>query len=410
MPLKLLASLKLAVFVILGLAGSLATATVLESLYDTPTAQYYVYQATWFYGLLGLLCVCLISVMVDRWPWKKKHIPFLLAHIGIITLLVGSWITAKYGIDGSLRLTEGQTGQAVDLNQPLLVMSEGKETRTIPIPWQPPGTTFRPISLRKLGLPYDVTVDKYLSHAEPSFSFLPNPATGGAPGHHPAVHIKLVGGVMRVQPETWLWTGDASFSVTQAGPAVLELKEAGQAENGRAKTAPPGPKLTLTVEKDGSIDYRSESSSHEVSTGKLAAGSVVGKSIAPNWAGGIHVEITDFVPDALLNTTFSAPRTEYGQNAPPSAIHIAADGDPSARSWLGMGSQVMLSSQGHIVAIGYFHNRILLPFVVRLNRFSMEMYEGGVNPMSYASNVTVPGRGASPASDEDPAQGGTLPR
>src|SRR5688500_5730402 len=49
---KFLCSLKLAVLVIVGLAVSLAVATVLESLYDTPTGQYHVYRSKWFYGLL----------------------------------------------------------------------------------------------------------------------------------------------------------------------------------------------------------------------------------------------------------------------------------------------------------------------------------------------------------------------
>src|SRR4051812_21722394 len=76
---RLLSSLKLAVMVILGLAISLSTATILESLYDTPTAQYWVYRSLWFYCLLGGLGANIFFVAMSRYPWKKKHIPFLLA-------------------------------------------------------------------------------------------------------------------------------------------------------------------------------------------------------------------------------------------------------------------------------------------------------------------------------------------
>ncbi|MBI2712793.1 MAG: hypothetical protein HYX41_08075, partial [Bdellovibrio sp.] len=48
---KQLCSLKLAVLVILTLALALAAGTVLESVYDTPTAQYWVYRARWFSGV-----------------------------------------------------------------------------------------------------------------------------------------------------------------------------------------------------------------------------------------------------------------------------------------------------------------------------------------------------------------------
>ena len=112
MPRKLgrfLASLKLAVIVIASLATALATATVLESLYDTATARFYVYRATWFSLILVALAVNLAAVMVDRWPWKRHHAAFLLAHIGILMILGGGWITSRWGLDGTMTLQEGET-------------------------------------------------------------------------------------------------------------------------------------------------------------------------------------------------------------------------------------------------------------------------------------------------------------
>ena len=76
------ASLKLAVIVLLGFAASLATGTILESQYDTATAQYYVYRSPWFFGLLGLLGVNIFFAAMSRYPWKGRHTPFILAHIG----------------------------------------------------------------------------------------------------------------------------------------------------------------------------------------------------------------------------------------------------------------------------------------------------------------------------------------
>src|SRR5580704_4186179 len=100
--LKGLASLRLAVFVILSLAVVAAIGTITEAKFnDSDAAQQLVYRSPYMYGVLGLLCVNLIAVMIDRWPWQKRHMPFVFAHIGIITLLLGAFITQKQGIDGS---------------------------------------------------------------------------------------------------------------------------------------------------------------------------------------------------------------------------------------------------------------------------------------------------------------------
>jgi len=62
---SLFISLKLAVAVILGLTLALMVATFLESIYDTRTAQYFVYQSWWFTGLLGLLGVNIFFVALS---------------------------------------------------------------------------------------------------------------------------------------------------------------------------------------------------------------------------------------------------------------------------------------------------------------------------------------------------------
>ena len=92
---RILSSLRLAVILLIGITASLAAGTFLESFYDTRTARYWVYDAIWFHALLALLGLLILTVALTRVPWKKRHIPFLLAHLGIILLLVGSWVTKR---------------------------------------------------------------------------------------------------------------------------------------------------------------------------------------------------------------------------------------------------------------------------------------------------------------------------
>ena len=115
-----LASLKLAVVVIVYICIVIGVGTVVESRLDAVAAKAYVYDSVWMYIGFGALSLSLISVMVDRWPWKKRHASFVLAHVGIITLIIGSVLTMKYGLDGSMLIGTGETQRSVSVARPHL--------------------------------------------------------------------------------------------------------------------------------------------------------------------------------------------------------------------------------------------------------------------------------------------------
>jgi len=96
-------SFKLGIPVMVAITLLITWGTIVESYYnDAYAAQQIVYKSWMMYVAMGLLVYNLAIVMVDRWPWKQKHTPFLLVHIGIIVIIVGGWVTQKFGIDGSM--------------------------------------------------------------------------------------------------------------------------------------------------------------------------------------------------------------------------------------------------------------------------------------------------------------------
>lgn len=109
--LKGLASLKFAVLIMASLGVLISAGTVVEAQYDAWTAKNLIYNSVWMYATMGMLVVSLAAVMVDRWPWKVRHIPFIFAHIGIIGIIYGSFLTQLYGVDGTINLSK--TGGAV---------------------------------------------------------------------------------------------------------------------------------------------------------------------------------------------------------------------------------------------------------------------------------------------------------
>ena len=106
---RVLGSLKLAVVLLVIIAGVLAIATFYESAASTKAVTTQVYKSWWFnYLLLGLLAVNVASAAFTRWPWKRKHIGFVITHAGIITILGGCGAAFHYGTEGMLELRVGE--------------------------------------------------------------------------------------------------------------------------------------------------------------------------------------------------------------------------------------------------------------------------------------------------------------
>jgi len=97
--LQFFGSLKFAVVDLLSLATILAVGTVLESLYGARAAQILVYRTWWFSGVLFFLGTTLFCAAAIRYPWKKRQTGFVITHAGILTLLLGSFLTQQFGLE-----------------------------------------------------------------------------------------------------------------------------------------------------------------------------------------------------------------------------------------------------------------------------------------------------------------------
>ncbi len=371
---KIFVSLKLAVSLLLSLAASTAVGTILESVYDTPTAQYWTYRSFWFRGILLLLGVNIFCVAMSRIPWKPRHTPFLMAHVGILMMLVGSALTDRYGLDGILKISEGETGGIVELpGDSVLTLQEGTVTKSVRIPWIPTGVNFKPISLKREGFTQDLEIDQYLSHAEPFIDFLANEQGT------PAVHFRVSGGPMAISQDMWLWIGDPSWARIQAGPAIFALGT-------RAETRKGFPSLSIFPTSSG---FRVEAvSSSGVKVVKPFSEKVEREVFDPGWKN-IKITFLKWIPKAAILSTYKPSRVQSGMQAPPQAIHVVSRGPGGTGIWLGLGERAQMQDQGKSIEMGFLPDRLFLPFSLRLERFSIENYNGTSNPASYSSRVTV---------------------
>ncbi len=105
---ELAASLKLAVVLVLSAAAVLATATFVESQYGLRAVHFGIYGTWWFTALNALLAVNIFCAAAIRYPWKRYQTGFVITHIGLLTLMFGTLLSRRGGIDAQLLVWEGQ--------------------------------------------------------------------------------------------------------------------------------------------------------------------------------------------------------------------------------------------------------------------------------------------------------------
>ena len=113
---KFLSSVRLAIPLIVILIVMVAVGTVIESRYNSDLARLWVYSSIWFQVWLALLWINIFCSTLSRFPYKKHHLGFVIVHIGLLTLLVGAMITGEWGVDGQLKITEGDQDNTVVLS------------------------------------------------------------------------------------------------------------------------------------------------------------------------------------------------------------------------------------------------------------------------------------------------------
>jgi len=105
-----LASLKLAVILLVVLLVGLSAGTIVESRTDAATAGRLVYYSWWFLGLQGLFALNVAASIANLFPWGRKRVGFLMTHASLLLVFAGAALTYFGKVEGQLGLWEGETG------------------------------------------------------------------------------------------------------------------------------------------------------------------------------------------------------------------------------------------------------------------------------------------------------------
>jgi len=288
---RLLASLKLAVVLMVVLAGILAEATLLERVMGRDFALWHVYHSQWFIALLGMLGVNILASIVVRFPWGWRRVGFLLAHAGVLVLMLGAILTFTLGIEGHVVFQEGETAGKILLADRCQLTAtwqgprgaEGKPPIAFtfepgPLDW-PEGKTLPIGPEGGVG----VNVLKFYRYAQVDVDWVAASDGSGSP----AVRVGLAGAGGPVVREEWL-AADSPAAERDLGPIKFGIQEATSPSIVDDFLKPP----PADADRDGVL-----SAHYEGQMERIAVSTGVGKKL-PIGKTNAAVEIAAYLPDS----------------------------------------------------------------------------------------------------------------
>lgn len=371
-------SLKLAVVTILLLGLISAIGTIVESRYDAHRAQQLVYHSPYMYFVMLLLCINLIGVMVNRWPWRRHHAGFLLAHIGIISTILGAWVTKEFGIDGSLQVSVGQKNRFVVLPQAELVLGS-YFMESLPEILLREKIHFlddleRPISYPLRGVGGEIKVTRYLPYALPKERVVRSDDKFNGP----ALRFQLFN--ERISETAWLIIprGRGSDEVNLGPAQVIFNRSPSVYEYTGGNVI-----VVDLLSPSGLLKYSvySHSKGELIKSGEARAGDIV----ETGWSMGLNLRFISLFPHAQREYSY-IEKAKPIDGVTTSALEVEYRGESR---WLGLGAMAQYFFEDRFHRLSYRRSFFPLPFEVELKDFRVGRYKGSMRAASYESDVFV---------------------
>lgn len=385
--LKFLASIKLAVMVIISIATLTAIGTFVESKYDAAAAKKLVYDSIYMNIVMGVFAINLIAVMVDRWPWKLRHISFIFAHVGILCIMAGQLMTNQLGIDGSMRVGIGDENRFVSLpqtdvtvyasydgtNYSKIFEKEVDFFRNSPSPEKPFSVYKDQIGIKFTNYyPYAVATRETVASD--------NPKLGSG------VRFQISNG--QANFIEWLVQRNPTHVVTvDLGPLRVHLgtiPPAGLGVN-EIYMKVDGNKIRYALFSKDAIDPKKEGTIEE------------GQAIPTGWMG-LELRILRHLPRAEEKWKVE----QRSQPTPLTTEAVEVEFQGKTKHWMLINDTVKFFADDAAFFVSYGNRRFDIGFPIYLNQFHMEKYQGTARAMSYRSVVTVKDMGEREISMNEP--------
>lgn len=376
---RLSTSFALGIPVMVAITALITWGTLVESYYnDAYAAQQLVYRSWMMYVSMGLLVYNLAAVMVDRWPWKKKHTPFLLVHIGIITLILGGWVTQKFGLDGNMMININSQSQYVSVGQTDFVVyatfDGDRYTKYFDQEvdfFRNPPTADKPFQINLKDK--KIVVDQYVKYARINKKLAKSTDENAGS----SIKFQLQNANVK-QVEILTQPSKNKSADVNLGPLKLYIGHQ-VAKNGRRVLDANEVYFNSFDQEHVQYELYKKSDLKPFKVGQIKIGDLV----QTGWMG-LELRLLDYLPQATEDwevtpverstpLTTSAVRVQFGQKT----------------QWILLNDVIKLFDSDAAYLVSYQNRRIDLGFPVFLKKFEMTTYEGTQRAKTYASHVLV---------------------
>ncbi len=369
---RVLASLKFAVVIILAIATLVAWGTIVEAQYmDAKMAQETVYHGWLSYSIFAMFAINLTAVIFDRFPWKKHHIGFISAHIGILILLAGSMVTRYWGIDGSMTIDVGGKNNLVTVPETDLVLytSFGMDSfqkfheQRVNFFSKPP-TAEKPLKIPLAS--GDIVFDEFYHYALVDSKIVPSEEKTDPAG------VRLQINNDKVNQTQWLLGKKNQSSELALGPATIILTSLPYFYSS-------GNVLLLRPIDNERIHYEvySDRLRRKIKEGEVQAGG----QFDLGWMN-LQFRLLKYLPQAKQDIKYI--KREQSSPEAVSAVRFTYNGKPQ---WLGLNSMVRLFGDSEMYVLTYGNRQLPLTFEMQLKDFQVGRYQGTMRAASYQSLV-----------------------
>lgn len=383
---EFLASLELAVCLILAMAVALSAGTIYESRYNAAIAGQLVYRSWWMQIILWLFMMNLAAVAISRLPWKKHHVGFLITHLGIIVLLLGSWLTQRAGVDGILALAPGESGRQVRLDENMLYVFRAVQGKTYELVVNQP----LHFDLRKpLAKPATFRFDSGEGELKELqvLNFYPEATRDvqaqdvPAPDGNPALKMRLSGS--RATFSEWLFLQPDTGTTRELGPARVKFVR------GRPDLNVVADKPTLYLYLEGKPLQAPRIAVAKTGEKFRELGRAVPQKSMPLGWMDFEFTLEEYHSSAVPKAEYQPLLKPIPGFDPFQAIQVQLGNE---RIWLELGAYGQISVGDAVYYVQFTRKQADLGFDLKLERFNVGYYEGTTKAKSYMSVVEVEGK------------------
>lgn len=353
-----------------------AIGTFVEAKLGLEHAQRLVYRSYWMMGIMIVFIINLTAVIIDRWPWQKKHSSFIFAHIGIIFIVIGQWVGNTYGLDGTLSIPIGSESKSVVINDTEVQIYSSFDAQNYtrlyrqdvdfiknppsekdPLVFKLENEDFKFLDFKPFVIPKREIVAS--THMESGR----------------AVRFQIKNN--QTQMVEWLYQKSPRLTEQmELGPLLVTLGPLNPENQGRNQLHMEYQQGKLVV-----TTYKKESSEPDQRW-------IVeeGQAVQLGWMG-FELKFLRLLPQAKETWDFDE------REGPPTELTVAAAkvSYKGQEHWILQNDTLKIFSENAVYIIAYGKKRVELGFPVKLIKFEKQNYQGTMRAMAYQSTVSVPG-------------------